>query len=233
MRPYFSFPFVIMAAVGLFLLLGLIFILVQVGLVTVAFAKLGMSPGQALLWLLFTLIGSGVNLPLYKTSRLVRRPVLRGQFYQFGTGAPLRMETETELTDQVVAVNVGGCVIPCLLSLYFLSNIGLEAGTLLAVAATGALCYALARPIPGKGIGIPVLLPPLGAALAALLMAPPEVSPQVAYIAGSIGTLLGADVLHLVTPKTKALLDAPMLSIGGAGTFDGIFLTGIIAVLLA
>jgi len=28
-------------------------------------------------------------------------------------------------------------------------------------------------------------------------------------------------------------LRAPVLSIGGAGTFDGIFLTGIIAVLLA
>ncbi|MBU1003943.1 MAG: DUF1614 domain-containing protein [Proteobacteria bacterium] len=233
MRPYFSFPFVIMAALGLFLLLAVLFILVQVGLVTVAFAKLGLSPGQALLWLVATLLGSGVNLPLYKTRRLVRRPMLRGQFYGFGAGMPPRMDTEAELTDQVVAVNVGGCVIPCLLSFYFLSNIGLSAGTLLAVAVTGAFCYFLARPIPGKGIGIPVLLPPLGAALAALLLAPPDVSPQVAYIAGSIGTLVGADILHLMTPRTKALLDAPVLSIGGAGTFDGIFLTGIIAVLLA
>lgn len=233
MRPYFSFPFVVMAALGMFLLLGLLFILIQVGLVTVAFAKLGMSPGQALLWLVATLMGSGVNLPLYKTRRLVRRPALSGRFYGFGAGMPPRMDVETELTDQIVAVNVGGCVIPVLLSAYFLSNIGPAAGPLLAVAATGAFCYALARPIPGKGIGIPVLLPPLGAALAALLLSPPEISPQVAYISGSIGTLVGADILHLMNPRTKALLDAPVLSIGGAGTFDGIFLTGIIAVLLA
>lgn len=233
MRPFFSFPFVIMAALGLFLLLGLLFIFIQVGLVTVAFAKLGMTPGQALLWLLATLLGSGMNLPLFKTKRLVKRPVLRGTFYSFGVGAPFQMDSETELTDQVVSVNVGGCVIPCLLSAYFLTNIGLGPGVVLAVAATGALCYALARPIPGKGIGIPLLLPPLAAALASLLLAPAEVGPQVAYVAGSIGTLVGADVLHLMNPRTKALLDAPMLSIGGAGTFDGIFLTGIIAVLLA
>jgi uncharacterized membrane protein len=45
-----------------------------------------------------------------------------------------------------------------------------------------------------------------------------------------LGTLLGADVLNL--GKIQAL-GAPVASIGGAGTFDGIFMTGILSVLMA
>ena len=51
-----------------------------------------------------------------------------------------------------------------------------------------------------------------------------------AYIAGSLGTLIGADLSNLGRVRG---LGAPVASIGGAGTFDGIFLTGILAVLLA
>ena len=51
-----------------------------------------------------------------------------------------------------------------------------------------------------------------------------------AYICGSLGTLIGADVLNL--GKLKGL-GAPIASIGGAGTFDAIFVTGLLAVLLA
>jgi uncharacterized membrane protein len=53
---------------------------------------------------------------------------------------------------------------------------------------------------------------------------------MVAYISGTLGVLIGADLLHL---RHLAALRSPVVSIGGAGTFDGIFLTGIIAVLLA
>ncbi|WP_461211515.1 DUF1614 domain-containing protein [Desulfocurvus sp. DL9XJH121] len=233
MRPFLSFPFVIMAALGLFLFLILTFVFVQVGLVTVAFGKLGLTPLQAFGILLATLMGSGANIPVHRTARLVQRPVLRGGFMTFGGGSPYRMETETELVDQVVAVNVGGCLIPCALSLFFLSQTGLAPGMLLAVGVTAAACYFLARPVPGRGIGVPVLLPPLVAALAALVFAPEGFGPQAAYVAGSVGTLVGADILHLMNPGTMRALDAPMLSIGGAGTFDGIFLAGIIAVLLA
>ena len=45
-----------------------------------------------------------------------------------------------------------------------------------------------------------------------------------------MGTLIGADLLNL--DKISGL-GAPVASIGGAGTFDGIFLIGIMAVLLA
>jgi len=72
-------------------------------------------------------------------------------------------------------------------------------------------------------------LPPIAAALAALVLAPAH--PQtVAYVSGVLGTLIGADLSNLQVIKK---LGAPVASIGGAGTFDGVFLSGIIAVLLA
>jgi uncharacterized membrane protein len=42
--------------------------------------------------------------------------------------------------------------------------------------------------------------------------------------------LLGADLARLGEIRR---MGAPVASIGGAGTFDGIFLTGLVAVLLA
>jgi uncharacterized membrane protein len=55
-------------------------------------------------------------------------------------------------------------------------------------------------------------------------------APTLSYIVGTLGTLIGADLTNL--GKLQGL-GAPVASIGGAGTFDGIFLTGILAVLLA
>ena len=57
-----------------------------------------------------------------------------------------------------------------------------------------------------------------------------EYAAPLAYIGGSMGTLIGADLSNL---DKIGGLGAPVASIGGAGTFDGIFLTGILAVLLA
>jgi len=99
---------------------------------------------------------------------------------------------------------------------------------LLATAIMSVVVYTLARPIKGIGIGVPIFITPLLAALLGLLLAPGN-APPVAYVAGTLGTLIGADLLNL---KKIAGLGAPVASIGGAGTFDGIFLAGIIAVLL-
>lgn len=129
----------------------------------------------------------------------------------------------------VVAVNVGGALIPTALSLYVLARCEVPVRALLAMAIVSVVIHKLARPIRGVGIGVPTLIPPLLAALAAVVLAPGH-SPPVAYVAGTLGTLIGADLLNL--NKIRGL-GAPVASIGGAGTFDGIFLSGIIAVLLA
>ena len=84
-------------------------------------------------------------------------------------------------------------------------------------------------PVPGLGIAVPVFMPALVTAVIALLLSRKD-APPLAYIAGGLGTLIGADLTNL--DKVRGL-GAPVASIGGAGTFDGIFLTGILAVLLA
>jgi uncharacterized membrane protein len=74
-----------------------------------------------------------------------------------------------------------------------------------------------------------VFVPAVTAAIVALLLSR-EHTAQLAYIGGSLGTLIGADLLNLGNIRG---LGAPDASIGGAGTFDGIFLIGIVAVLIA
>ena len=92
-----------------------------------------------------------------------------------------------------------------------------------------ALVYLVARPVPGLGIAVPALLPGIFAALAAVVLHPAAAA-GLAYAGGTLGTLAGADLANL--PKVRRL-GAPLVSIGGAGTFDGVFVTGIIAVALA
>ena len=129
----------------------------------------------------------------------------------------------------VIAVNVGGAVIPALMSLYLLVTRGLWINGAIATAAVALVLHWLADPVPGIGIAVPVFLPALVTAVVAMLLSRENAAP-LAYIAGSMGTLIGADLTNL--DKVRGL-GAPVASIGGAGTFDGIFLTGILAVLLA
>jgi len=120
-------------------------------------------------------------------------------------------------------------VIPTLLSLYLLVKTGLYGRALIAVAVVTAVVHWLAYPVKGMGIAVPVFIPPVVAAAAALALSR-RAAPPLAYICGSLGTLIGADLLNL--GRIQAL-GAPIASIGGAGRFDGIFMTGILAVLLA
>jgi uncharacterized membrane protein len=129
----------------------------------------------------------------------------------------------------VIAVNVGGAVIPTLLSLYLLVTRNLWGKGALATVIVALVMHWLANPVPGIGIAVPVFAPVITTAAVALLLSRENAAP-LAYIAGSLGTLIGADLSNL---DKVAGLGAPVASIGGAGTFDGIFLTGILAVLIA
>jgi uncharacterized membrane protein len=129
----------------------------------------------------------------------------------------------------VLAVNVGGALIPSLMSLYLLIKNRLWVRGLLATAGVALICHLFATPVPGVGIALPVFIPAVVTAIVALLLARRHAAP-LAYISGSLGTLIGADLLNL--DKVQGI-GAPVASIGGAGTFDGIFLTAILAVLLA
>ncbi len=128
----------------------------------------------------------------------------------------------------VVAVNVGGALIPLLVSVYLAVRSRLYGRMLVGTAIVAVIVYPLARIVPGVGIAVPIFLPPLVAAGVGLVLSFRR-APPVAYVAGCMGTLIGADILNL---NRLQELGAPVVSIGGGGTFDGVFLTGIIAGLL-
>jgi uncharacterized membrane protein len=214
--PFFLF------LVGLFFF---IVVLIQLRVLQYAYSKLGLSSGAALLLLLASLIGSYFNIPI---AELPEREVRSGQVIEF-FGMRYVVPIVTDWSRTVIAVNVGGAVIPSLLSLYLLLKNWIWGSAAIATLIVTIACYLLAQPVPGIGIALPFLGPPIIAATAALLVARNNVA-AVAYISGSLGTLIGADLLNLGRIQG---LGAPVVSIGGAGTFDGIFLTGIMAVLLA
>ena len=99
---------------------------------------------------------------------------------------------------------------------------------LLAVLLMAVVSKILARPVPGVGISMPAFIPPISASIFALLLAPGYAAPA-AFVAGTLGVLLGADILNLARVQKYG----GFLSIGGAGVFDGIFLIGIVSALLA
>jgi uncharacterized membrane protein len=129
----------------------------------------------------------------------------------------------------VIAVNVGGAIIPTLMSLYLLIKRKLWVKGGMAVAIVALIVHWQANPVPGLGIAVPIFVPVMITAAVAMLLSREDAAP-LAYIAGSLGTLIGADLTNL--DKVPGL-GAPVASIGGAGTFDGIFLTSILAVLIA
>lgn len=216
------FPIQIIVAVFLFMML---FAMIQVGALTIAFDKLGLSSGSAMLLLFSSLIGSSINLPLFQLDARAPPDPRWRQMRRWVN--PLFNLREDKV---VVAINVGGGVIPAAFSAYLLHHHPLPPLVVaVAIAAQAAVCYFASRPIPGLGIGMPLFLAPITAALIAVVLLPSQSAP-LAYICGTLGVLLGADLLRI---RDVTRLGSPIASIGGAGTFDGVFITGIVAVLLA
>jgi uncharacterized membrane protein len=200
-------------------------VLLQLRALRYAYMRLGLSPSGALLLLFGSLIGSYFNIPV---AQLPGQPIASGQeVTYFGMRYVIPMIVEWPGT--VIAINVGGALIPGVMSLYLLLRHQLWVRGFLAIACVAAVCHSLAHPVRGLGIAVPVFVPALASAIVALLLSPRRAAP-LAYVGGSLGTLIGADLLNL--DKVEGL-GAPVASIGGAGTFDGIFLTGVLAVLIA
>ena len=219
-------PFSPLHLIFLFFFLGLILAFLQLGLLTLALDKLGISATSAISLLICSLLGSLINLPLFsfKTEH-PKREITLGRYHGI-----LRLKLRPFQNRTTIAINVGGALIPIFMSIYLLRNSNLDvANVLIAVTCVSVVCYFASKPIPGLGIGMPILVAPVTAAIVGLLLGGPESAP-LAYICGTLGVLIGADILRL---RDIQALGTPVASIGGAGTFDGIFLTGIVATLLA
>jgi uncharacterized membrane protein len=212
-------------------ILSVVFYLFYVNIIGTAFQRLFPTMGRIGIFLILVtcLLGSYVNIPLkkYSTSRpkiTIREVSVFGITYPVPDIRMGRFET-------LLALNIGGALVPTVTSLYLLSKIPLEMYLNLSIALiiVAAIVRLVSRPIQGMGIIVPVLIPPAVSSLAALAFGG-DYSHIVAYVSGTIGTLLGADILNL---NRILNLGAPIVSIGGAGTFDGVFLAGVFGVLLA
>ena len=215
--PVYLITFIIMLAAMM--------LAVQFGIITFTFQKLGLSTNTAFLLLVGCLAGSMFNIPLFRIDTSPGPEYKESIMHGLLRGSPI---VHTGFT--VIAINVGGCVIPLVFSIYLMIWNRLDllqvSGGITVVA---MVSYLFSRPVAGLGIGMPFLIAPLTAAVVAITINN-ELSAPLAYITGTLGVLIGADILHL---RDIRKIGSPFASIGGAGTFDGIFLTGLIAVLLA
>jgi len=217
-------PLSMIATLLLLFLLPLIFGEV----LALSLAKLHLTAGAGMLLIAAIIAGSFINLPVQRIPR--DDAVTTHPLTVFGIPRVMP-QLAREQHETIIAVNVGGCLVPSCLALYELTHLG-GSGAVAALFAAFlniTVCYFLARPTPGVGILLPGLVPGLVAAVAAMILQPGNAAP-VAFIAGVAGPLIGADLLHLREIKTIAV---GVASIGGAGTFDGIVLSGIIAAYLA
>ncbi|MFP6662614.1 MAG: DUF1614 domain-containing protein [Deltaproteobacteria bacterium] len=193
------------ATMVLVFVLGVLLTLIEIDALEYTWEELGIPHRWFFGLLVACLFGSMINLPLMSLP---------------GADGDQRV---------IIAVNVGGALVPTGLAIYLITRTPDIAGPmLLATAVVTAVSYRVARPLKGVGITMPIFVAPLVAAAGAFLLAPASPAP-IAYIGGTLGTLIGADLLNL---RSIRMLGAPIVSIGGAGTFDGVFLSGLLAVLL-
>jgi len=218
--PFAGMVVVMLAAFTLVLVL-----LVGLGVITYAYERVGLDKWWLLAALVGSILGSRFDIPI---ARFPARTEPRdADVVVFGIR--YRVPTLQDTGTITLAVNVGGALIPASLATYLVVHDHLWLHALIATASVTALVWLVARPVPGVGIVAPTLLPPIAAALVAIAIGGHAVA-ALAYVAGTIGTLVGADLLNLWRIRD---LGPGVASIGGAGTFDGIFLTGILAVVLA
>jgi len=196
-----------------------------------ALGKLGLSPTVSILVVISMFIGGVINVPVRKIPRVMSLEA-----------APLGLFGAQRLfpgwfgqsSYTVIAINAGGCIIPCLIVAYELHRIAAHGSTAcaltaVAVAINVAVCHWVARPVANVGIVLTPLVPALVAAACGFIFVR-DFAPPVAFTAGVLGPLIGADLLNL---RRIGRVSAGMASIGGAGTFDGIVLSGLVATLLA
>jgi uncharacterized membrane protein len=206
----------------LLIILPVLLLLLFLDIATISFTRLGLSRETAIMLLLLSLVGSVINIPIWRRRVVLAEPA--------PSPLPLRIffYTPPEVSEQIVAINLGGAIVPIGFASYLLATRAPVAQAVIATALVAVVAKLIARPVRGVGIVMPVWIPPLLSVGLALLLAPYNKA-AVAYVSGSMCTLIGADLLNFGSFRK---LGAHMLSIGGAGVFDGIFLVGIAAALL-
>jgi uncharacterized membrane protein len=221
----------------LIITIPLIVIYLFLRLTEAAFEEIGFDHWHATLAVFGSFIGSLINIPLYAGTISSYPEWYITLASTFAPGFP------TTFYPFYLAINIGGAIVPLIISAHLVLArrvSPLKAGV--GILAVALITYILAQPVPGEGIVLSFWVSPILAVICSLVLLRGYCgAPSLAYISGSIGTLLGADIMNILTPGVLPALSpvglqtskSLVLSIGGAGVFDGIFLTGILAVLFA
>ncbi|MEM3507587.1 MAG: DUF1614 domain-containing protein [Candidatus Bathyarchaeia archaeon] len=223
----------------LMILLGPIMIpLIFLGFRSALISGLGLSPFTASMILIISVFGSFINFPIKKI--LTNKPVLVLKEIRFFGVTWSIPELEISSKETIIAMNLGGAIVPIALSFYLLFfmiplyEINPWLTYFKILISTILIAYfmkSFSRLIPGLGIAIPGILPPMITTFITMLIYKAFTLSNpffIAYISGTLGTLIGADLLNLGKVSS---IGAPIVSIGGAGTFDGIYLTGLFSML--
>ena len=231
-QPMSPFYLIFLLSLSMFLLPYLI-------ITGIIFSRsLEVPPYLVFMVFLLSLFGSCVNIRIKEVESI--QPIIYfREVYFFGVRWHIP-EIIYSPGKTVIAINVGGALIPLLFSIYLLiSSAPIHENPLVsyvkilvAFIVVTLVVHAFAKPIRGLGIAVPSFIPPLISAIVAAILFPiyAKTNPFIiAYIGGTLGTLVGADLLNW---KKIPELGTPIVSIGGAGIFDGVYMTGITAVLI-
>ncbi|RDE15997.1 MAG: hypothetical protein C4K48_02575 [Candidatus Thorarchaeota archaeon] len=200
--------------------------------VDIAFVQLGIPIWLAIIIIPGSLLGSLINIPLY-TIESDSTPCTEAPHVQYW-GVSYQVVQPDCPGKTRISINLGGAVIPVAVSTYLIfMNLVAFLQFLIAVTVVTLVVHRVARIQPDVGILTPGFLPALVAVFVTIVLL--AVAPgayngyAIAYVSGTLGTLIGADILNL---GKLSNLRTGSASIGGAGTWDGVFLTGILAVFL-
>jgi len=226
-----------LSVLAILLFVGVILLLIPLlvlGIIGAAFTKLGFSWITAISVVLLMLFGSYVNIPLYRIKRDMVR-ISSDPTAMFSSGLPWPADPVWET---LVSINLGGAILPVCISLYLLYQaVSIMSTSILLPVGAGILIVVLVtfvatRPVPGVGLQVPLLIPALTALLMGMLLFGGAGIPAtvVAFVNGTIGTLLGGNIAQLYRIRD---LEIPEMSIGGAGAFSAIFICCILPALIA
>ena len=233
-RFFSAGPLTVIAIIALIILVIILIPLLLLGIIGAAFTRMGFSWVAALAVVFLMLAGSAVNIPLYRVKREVLRVVHDGTM-EFGSDTAFS-HGQPWVTN--VSLNLGGAIIPIMVSAYLIHQAVLIPGTsLLLPVCTGiilvsGITYLSTRMDPRTGIHVPLIVPALTALLIAYVVSggPGATASVSAFVSGVAGTLIGGNIARL--PQVKDL-ETGDVSIGGAGTFGSVFICCLLPALIA
>lgn len=158
-KRIFYHPHNLLTFAFLMLILAIAVAWLFIGTLGTAFERVGFSPTTTATILIATFLGSAINIPLLKIKTVA--PIVRERYVSFfGIGYRIP-QTEYGEATTLLAVNVGGALIPTMVSTYLLWKVpSYMAYALIDVVVVALVTHLVARPVKGVGVVSPVLVSP-------------------------------------------------------------------------